>query len=62
MYPATQDLGHGGGGEGGGGEGGQTGPHSGLPDQTGESTGECPSALATKGCNKVLEGAYVGTA
>lgn len=62
MHPATQDLGHGGGGEGRRGEGGQTGPHSGLPDQTGESTGECPSALATKGCNKVCERAYVGTA
>lgn len=42
MYPATQDLGHGGGGEGGRGEGGQTGPHSGLPDQAGKSSGECP--------------------
>lgn len=62
MYPASQNLGHGGGGEGGRGEGGQTWPHSGLPDQAGESSGECPSALATKGCNKVLEGAYVGTA
>lgn len=62
MYPAAQDLGHGGGGEGGRGESGQTGSHSGLPDQAGESSGECPSALATKGCNKVLERAYVGTA
>lgn len=62
MYPAAQDLGHGGGGEGCRGEGGQTWPHSGLPDQAGESSGECPSALATKGCNKVLERAYVGTA
>lgn len=62
MYPAAQDLGHGGGGEGRRGEGGQTGPHSGLPDQTGESTGECPTTLPTKGCNKVLERAYVGTA
>lgn len=52
MYPATQDLGHGGGGEGGGGEGGQTGPHSGLPDQTGESTGECPPHWLQKGVRR----------
>lgn len=62
MYPATQDLGHGGGREGRRGESGQTGSHSGLPDQARESTGECPSALATKGCNKVWERTYVGTA
>lgn len=62
MYPATQDLSHGSGRKGGGGESGQTGSHSGLPDQAGESTGECPTTLATKGCNKVLERAYVGTA
>lgn len=49
MYPATQNLGHGGGGEGRRGEGGQTGPHSGLPDQTGESTGECPPHWLQKG-------------
>lgn len=47
MYPAAQDLGHGGGGEGRRGEGGQTGPHSGLPDQARESSGECPTTLPT---------------
>lgn len=49
MYPATQDLSHGSGRKGGGGESGQTGPHSGLPDQTGESTGECPPHWLQKG-------------
>lgn len=62
MYPAAQDLGHGGGGEGRRGESGQTGPHSGLPDQTRESSGECPSAFATEGFKEVLERTYLGTA
>lgn len=52
MYPATQNLGHGSGRKGGGGEGGQTGPHSGLPDQARESTGECPTTLPTTGVRR----------
>lgn len=52
MYSAPENLRHGSGREGGRGESGQTGSYSGLPDQAGESTGECSTTMATTGVRR----------